>query len=390
MNFTRNVEKEYLMLRVMTFFRYFGDCLFYAYFTLFLVSRGLTKSDIGMICALTPLMALASNPFWNYFSKNANSNRRIMMIITVIEGISIILFTQVKGIELIALLTCMTALVGSPFYSLHDGFSATYAEAYDKDYKKIRFIGTFAYFCATIAAAIILKLSADNYNILLYIAGSLFVLVSVFFIFVKPIDLSLVKKEEVKRNYKAVLKNKKFIVYMIVYFLVVTVSFTADNYVGMFFTEELKLDTSIWSLIFGAYIICEFLVLFILSRMNKEINENIAWIVITLLYPLRSLLFSLGLPIPLTIFAALLRGISYGLILAVNVKCLSKICGIENVTAAFFIMAIFTAIVQIISNFSFGNIIDWIGYQAFFGIVAGVGFLGTIINLVYQPSKNTN
>ena len=29
-----NIEKEYLMLRIMTFFRYFGDCFFYGYFYL--------------------------------------------------------------------------------------------------------------------------------------------------------------------------------------------------------------------------------------------------------------------------------------------------------------------------------------------------------------------
>ena len=131
---TRNVEKEYLMLRIMTFFRYFGDCLFYGYFYLFLESRELTESTIGMICAITPLIALISNPFWNYISKNANTNRKIMAVITVLEGIFILLFTQVSIIELLALLTCLTSFVGSPFYSLHDGFTATFAKIYEKDY----------------------------------------------------------------------------------------------------------------------------------------------------------------------------------------------------------------------------------------------------------------
>ena len=84
----------------------------------------------------------------------------------------------------------------------------------------------------------------------------------------------------------------------------------------------------------------------------------------------------------------MLRGISYGLILAVNIRCVEKICGIENVTTAFFVMAIFTAIIQAISNFVFGNVIELVGYKMFFALVAAIGFMGAIINLAYQLKNN--
>lgn len=389
MNVTRNIEKEYLLLRVMTFFRYFGDCLFYGYFYLFLESRGLTENVIGMICAITPVVALICNPFWNYLSKNANTNRKIMAVITVLEGIFIICFTKVNVIELLALLTCLVSFVGSPFYSLHDGFTATFAKTYQKDYTRIRFIGALAYFCGTITAAIILKLGNNNYNILLTIGGIVFVLVSLFFISIKPIDLTLTEKgKEIKRDYKSILTNKTFIFYMTVYFMIVTLSFAADNFVGLFFTKEMGVTSSIWSLVFGAVILCEFFVMVFLSKRIERINENIIWIFITLLYPLRSLIFSLGLPLPLVIIGSLLRGFAYGMALTVNVRCIEKICGIENVTAAYFIMAIFTAIIQAISNFAFGNVISQIGYKAFFAIVAAIGFAGAILNIVYQFKNN--
>ena len=107
MQATRNIEKEYILLRIMTFFRYFGDCFFYGYFYLFLQSRGLTESTIGMISSLTPIVALISNPLWSHLSKNANHNRIIMMIITVLEGIAILIFTRVNVLEMIALLTIL-------------------------------------------------------------------------------------------------------------------------------------------------------------------------------------------------------------------------------------------------------------------------------------------
>lgn len=381
----RNIEKEYLLLRIMTFFRYFGDCLFYGYFYLFLQSRGLTESTIGMVSALTPIVALISNPLWSHISKNANHNRKIMMVITVLEGIAILVFTQVNVIELIALLTILVSFVGSPFYSLHDGFIGTFAKTYNKDYTKIRFLGGIAYFSATLVAALLLKLTNDNYNVLLFIGGSIFALISLFFIYIKPIDLSLTKDgEEVKRNYKAILKNKTFILYMIVFFLVNTVSFAADSFVGLYFTDYHNLSSSYWSLIFASFLLVEFFTMVILSRKSDKLNLNILWVVITILYPLRSLIFALNLPLPITIVAASLRGISYGMILVVNVRCIEKICGIENVTASLFLMAIFTAIVQALSSFVFGGLIEEIGYQLFFIVVSICGFSGMIINLIYQ------
>lgn len=389
MQITRNIEKEYLLLRIMTFFRYFGDCFFYGYFYLFLKSRGLTESTIGMISSLTPIIALMSNPLWSHLSKNANHNRKIMMIITVLEGISILIFTQVNVIELIALMTILVSFVGSPFYSLHDGFIGTFAKTYKKDYTRIRFLGTIAYFSATLVAALLLKLTNNNYNVLLTIGGCIFVLLSLFFIWIKPIDLNVTKDgEEVKRNYKAILKNKTFIVYMIVFFLVNTVSFAADNFVGLYFTDYHNLSSSHWSLIFASFLLTEFLVMFILSRRSEKVNVNISWVIISILYPLRSLIFALDLPLSLTIIAASFRGISYGLLLAVNVKCIEKICGIENVTAALFIMAIFTAIIQALSSFVFGGMIEEVGYQFFFMIVSICGFTGMVINLVYQIKHN--
>ena len=66
-------NREYMLIRIMTFLRYFADCLFYGYFTLSLMSKGFNESEVGLICAFTPVVALLANPLWNVFSKNANS-----------------------------------------------------------------------------------------------------------------------------------------------------------------------------------------------------------------------------------------------------------------------------------------------------------------------------
>jgi hypothetical protein len=51
-------------------------------------------------------------------------------------------------------------------------------------------------------------------------------------------------------------------------------------------------------------------------------------------------------------------------------------------------MAIFTAIIQALSSFVFGGMIEEVGYQFFFMIVSICGFTGMFINLVYQIKHN--
>ena len=379
------VQKQYIIIRLLTFVRYFGDCLFYAYFYLFLKSKGLTEGKIGMITSITPLVALISNPFWNVMSKNANTNRTILRIITVLEGLFILLFTFCDGsnINILFLITALVALVGSPFYSLLDGFSETFAKAYQKDYTKIRFMGTFAYICASMFAAFILFITKENYDILLYFSGSIFILTTLFFIFLKPINLKEVKGSEEKRDYKAVLKNKTFWFYMLIYFLVISISSCSDSFISIYFTNYQGLSSSNWSIVYGAIILTEFITMFIISR-KKKVNINILWLVVGLTYSLRSFVIFLDLPKELIIFFALLRGVSYGMLLATNLLAIGRICGLSNITAALFVIAIGTSIIQTISNFCFGTLIEIVGYPVFYGIISAIAFFGFVLNLIYQ------
>ncbi len=384
----RNINREYLIIRLMTFFRYFGDCLFYGYFYLFLKSRNLLESQIGAICAITPIVSLLCNPFWNVLSKNANTNRNIMRVITILEGIFIILYTKCYSLEMIALITCLVAMVGSPFYSLHDGFCGTYAEVYQKNYTKIRFIGTFAYFCGTIAAALVLRLMPNNYSLLLVLGGVIFISVSVWFFFIKPIDLKLISdSSEIKRDYKAVLKNKVFWFYMFIYFILITIPYSTDSYVGLYFTEHKDIDSSIWSLVFGSVILVEFFILLFLSKHGDRFDNTKLFFIAGLAYSFRAIILAFNPPLPLLIMGALFRGIGYGFFVHVNIRLIKRICGIENVTAGLFILAIGVALVQTISSYVFGNLVQLLGYPMFFGIIAIIGLLGNVIHFIYLKTN---
>ena len=130
-------NKTYIYIILMTFIRYLGDCFFYAYLVLFLRNRGLLETQIGIITAISPLVAIIASIIWNHFAKNVNINRIMMIIITIVEGILIFTYTKATLFESFIIITVLIALVGSPFYTLHDGFCEAFA-VYKMDYQLMR------------------------------------------------------------------------------------------------------------------------------------------------------------------------------------------------------------------------------------------------------------
>ncbi len=379
---TIKTNKTYICIILMTFFRYLGDCFFYAYFVLFLKDRGLLESQIGIITAITPLVAIIASIIWNQFAKNVNVNRIMMIIITIIEGILIFNYTKATLFRSFIFITIMTSLIGSPFYSLHDGFCEAYAEINNKNYSVIRAFGTLGYFIATLFAALILYLSKDNYDILFYLATGLFVTTSLWFIAIKPLDLSLIGKEP-KRDYKAVLKNKIFWIFLIVDIIIFGASYGADSYISLYFTNVKNLSVSTWSFIFAGMLAIEFGIM-IISNKFIHINENIAIIIYGLSFFLRSFLFAFDLPLPIIIVASLLRGVAYGFYFPYSIKAIKNICGIRNVTCALFILFIFKSLFKSIALVSFGTIIENVGYYKFYLLSAFVILVGVIINIIFN------
>lgn len=377
-------DKEYIILVLMTFFRYLGDCLFYGYLFLFLQSRGLNESNIGLISCLTPLIAIIINPLWNHFAKNVNINRIMMMVITVIEGVMIFVYTHCSGVETFLIVGVLLAMVASPFYNLHDGFCETFAEIHHKKYGRIRACGTLGYFVASLLAALILYLSNDNYNILLYMSSILMILTSFWLFFLKPIDLKLIiKEEDVNRNYKEVLSNKMFWGFALIDLLIVGISYVSDQYTSTYFINYQGVSATVWSFIYSGILLMEAIIILTTSK-NKKLTPNIAYTILGLVYLIKVLAFALDLPLPVLIVCSFLRGVAYGLYLPACIKAIEQICGIKNVTCGCFIMGILTAIIRSISLFTFGNLINMIGYPNFFLIIFFIVLGGNIINIIFQ------
>ena len=383
-------SKQFNRLRILFFIRYFGDSFFFSFLQLFLTFKGLGESDIGFINSLRPLLVLFMNPFFTFISKDVNQNRKIMRIITIIEGILIAFITQFDGLVLLTIFVSLISMLDSPFYSLLDGYSVSFTHINNKKYSNLRVMGSLAYVFGNIFGGLSIDYLGYNYT---FIISSLFMIITgIILLFIKPINVE--KKEEKEKtslaNYLLILKNPKFYIYLIMYIGTVTISGIGDNFISLYFLDK-GLGSKEYGIIASCMIIVEVLTMFIYGKLNKKINDNILYVIIGITYVLRSVFIGLDCSLYVTIPASLLRGVAWGLALSIHVNYLRKIVGTKNITTAIFLLLLISSLVQMIGLNITGVLLEQAGYHTVYLGLSIITLITTIFIAIYHKvAKKTN
>ncbi|MDP2426496.1 MAG: MFS transporter [Candidatus Izemoplasmatales bacterium] len=374
---------ETVKFKLFYFIRFFGDALFYPFMSIYFVSKGLSESELGVILAITPITTILVNPLWNFLVKDARTSRRILKLMTIIEGIAIILITQVSGFELYALLITLIAFFCSPYMPIQDGFTALFTNKEKIDYTSIRIHASIAYVVASsIAGIAILWLSFD---ILFVIAGVFFGLTAIITSWIKPLEEPSTHEQRPKRDLKALLKNKSFFRYLIFYTIVIGSVRIGDSFFAVYLTSARSLTTTEYGFIFSAFIVAEVLMMRYLILHPNQFKERHLYIAATVMFSLRFLVYALNMPIWIVAISTLFRGIAWGIILFAHIKVVLKIVKVENVFLGILLITLTFSIYTGLGSLYFGHFIEQYGYGLFYMIHMIIIAIGLVFYLVFPP-----
>ncbi len=383
------IDKDYKTLKILYFIRFFGDSFYYSFFQIFLVYKGLSKSNIGFILAIIPIMSLLSNPFWNLLSKDVNVSRRIMKYLTVIAGILFIIMGNLNTFETITVVTGLIAIIEAPFYSLLDGFSGTFSNVNKKNYPSIRIWGSIAYVVGCFIGGFVIQFF--GYTIVFLIAGVFYLLSNLILSRIKPIQLELEENKKIKRDYKAVLTNKFFYLYILFYVFTLTFAAIGDSFYSVYLKDIKGLAPSMWGIVYSGMVLAEVIFMLLTNKYGYKFKDYQLFIIVGVSYVIRLLLIALNLPLPLVLFSAFFRGLAWGIVLSIHLKHLIKIVKIENITAAILILVLVAALIQAIGTSICGILIDNHGFSVvYFGltiIVAVTTLINAVSTIVYNNKK---
>lgn len=378
----KNIKRNYLLLKTLYCVRYYGDAMFYGFFQLYLASIGLSNNNIGMILAIIPLTTLFVNPFWSVISKNVNINKKIIQLTTIVEGVLIIAFGQLSGIEVLAVLMFVISMIYIPFYSLLDGFCGTFCDQSQKEYPKIRLLGSLSFAISIAVAGVII--SNYGYSVAFIISGIIMIICSLIIKLIKPLDLTigLEDSQVMKRDYKALFKNMHFILYVFFYLFTYVITLIGDSYLSIYLTQERGFSASLYGWLYSAFVLIEVLTIWFVNKFCQKCNFSRLIVTAGFMFALKYIMIGINAPVYLVICGTLFRGVCWGIILTVNIRYLIRVVQLRNLTLAVFTLSIFQSLFQSIFYLFGGRVIQAFGFSKFYLILSICAATTTVLYFI--------
>ena len=373
------MKKENIKYKVLTAIRYLGDGFFYPFFALYLVDRGLLEARIGFILSISPLLAIILNPIYAKICNRIKKTRLTLGIISILEGLMIVLIGFSSNFYLITGLTILMAIFGACHYGLMDSLLAIYSDNSHQKYSSFRLYGSGAYIVATAIGGYICKLV--NYQTAFGISFLLFVVSGILYLLLKDIEIEEEKEEDKKdsTDYKVLLQNKRFVFFMFFYGTMLALIFTNNNFFGTYL-ETRGVDSDGYGLVYSYFVAVELVVLLILKSIKKKISPYLLLIISALSLVLRVLVCYLYLPVWLVIASSGLRGIGYAIILHVSFEYVISLVGEDKATKGIMLCTLIYSIFLFAFNNINGNLIEIYGYKNFYLI----NLIASIVLLIYS------
>ena len=382
--------KEVTKYKLLSAIRYLGDSFYYPFISLYLVSCNLLESNIGFILSITPLVSIFTNPIYTKLCKNVKTTKNILTIITVIEALIIFTISFSNSFYLISALVFLLALFGTSHYGLMDSLITIFATKNNESFSKIRIFGSIAYVIGTTAGGYVIKLG--GFHLCFGIACLLFVLSGFLYYSIKPMEEQQIINERPK--YRDLLKNKEYLLFALFYVVFIGMMYASDYFFPVYL-ETRGITSSQYGLIYSYYVTLEVIVLFLLTRIKKQINNNLLLALATLFMLIRQIVNYLNAPIAIVIIASGFRGISWAIILHISYKYVVDLLGEKLGTIGIMTMTLFQSLLIFILNNVDGTLIEkYQSYKPFYMLMIVLAILACIIQIfrlmVYKRKEVNN
>ena len=90
------------------------------FFSVYMQQRGMSGTQIGMISALPPIIALISNPFWSGVADRWQAHQRVLAALAVTSGIASLAFIWISGFWALLAASCTVAFFRAPISAIVD------------------------------------------------------------------------------------------------------------------------------------------------------------------------------------------------------------------------------------------------------------------------------
>jgi MFS transporter, PPP family, 3-phenylpropionic acid transporter len=169
----RNKNNYFITFLLLYAFSYMCNAAYSIYIPVYLNSVGYSKTNIGILLSLAPIIAIIAQPLWGTLSDRAKHKNTILIILILGSSFSILLYKlSINFFYLSLIISCVT-LFQTSINPLSDAIALEYTSKTKWKFGHIRLAGTIGYSLMSVAAGILLMKNINRIFLLYFIAGLL-------------------------------------------------------------------------------------------------------------------------------------------------------------------------------------------------------------------------
>lgn len=351
--------------------------------------KGFDAKQISFIVGTTPLIVLPLFLIWGSILDKYKDVTKISKFINLSNVVTMIILTLINNFVLFFIINLVRSILLQPGGTLNDKYLLNISKSNEGSYGKIRVMLTIGFGLAGIIAPIAIKLGGIYLAI---IVGSSLIILSIFLLnklsedeedLIEETERSRKDKKGLLKSILQLLKNKKYLKYLIIISIIWGTQNAAAGYGIQIMLIDLKISDAVISLIPFMMVIFEVVILLTYDKIKFFERTDIALLISLIVLTFRWAIMIFTNSYIVILIITMLHGIVTGIVLQIQNKIVGNIVPQEQHIIAFILMNSLSAtILPSVLNLTTGELYSNYGIKVF-GLVylilsiIALGLLGT-------------
>ncbi|QSO51661.1 MFS transporter [Alicyclobacillus curvatus] len=353
--------------------------VFSPYFNLYLTTRGLSSSQVGVILAVMPLVGLLVQPLWGILNDWLHLQRITVFIGLAAASLLILTFPHLHGFLSFLFAVAVLAVFQTGMIPVMD--SLTVQNTGVHHYGKVRMFGSLGYAIMVSIAGQMYRSGNVNAMIPLYatLAGLSFITLIAYPKVPATAGASVARKSaSAFTGLRRLVKNRGF-VWLLLFTMLVSISQTLNSNFFTLYYHALHRPLGILGIIYSIGGLSELPLFFVSGRLITRFGAERMLLVASSVFLFRWIVLVFGPPTWVLVCLQTLHGLSFGIALAAGISVASRVSDETNrVTAQTVYSAVNTGLAAIIGSMSGGFVLGAYGPYVLYGFAAGICALGVV------------
>lgn len=368
------VRKNVLTLQEYYLLTFFGVGSLYPLLSVYLSKTvGLNGYQIGTIMSAGPIVMIFFQPLWGMVSDSTNSSIKILTLTTLVAGIFGLGFLFSGDYYFLMVVAVFVAIFQSAIIPVSDSISLKYTSRVKVNYGNIRLFGSLGF---GLAVFIMGRLSEYNPAVIFY--SFFFSLIIASFLGTRIPKEKAASNKKLFSGIKEILTYRKFIVFLIITFMIFGPNLANNTYFGLFVEDSGGTYTGI-GIAFLIAVLSEIPFMKVAGNWIQKIGILEVALIAGAVSLVRWILYFTQPSLSIVYITTVIQGFSVGLFIPAGLQYIKDITPVHITATA---VTLYSAIGNGLGNW-FSTFIGGIIYEEynvftvylFFGIMALMGVL---------------